>query len=72
MDQQLPKNEEFMFFIQPTKTRKEMANEYGMGLKAFARRLHFYNIELPPGLITPKHQLLIYSALGTPPIKPDK
>ncbi len=53
----------------PVKTRKQICAEYGIGDKAFARKLKYHNIELPPGVITPKYQKLIYEALGEPPHK---
>ena len=50
-----------------TKTRQQMADEYGMSYKVFMRRLKFYGIILPPGIITPKYQIRIYEAFGSPP-----
>ena len=52
--------------VQATKTRKQMANEYGIHVRTFSRWLKKYKIELPSGNITPKYQKIIYEALGNP------
>lgn len=43
-----------------------MAKEYGVDRKTFYFMLKRMNINIPPGLILPKFQELIYSHLGKP------
>jgi hypothetical protein len=59
-------------YIKPTKTRQEMCNEYGMEYRVFMRKLAFHGIQLPPGLITSKYQMMIYEALGLPTLSSKK
>ncbi len=53
--------------IVPTKTRQEFYQEYKISEKVFSARLKFHEIKLPPGLIFPQEQGLIYEAFGPPP-----
>lgn len=46
--------------IQITKTRQQIAAELGICVKTLMRKLANANIILPPGLLTPKEQDLIY------------
>jgi hypothetical protein len=55
--------------VVPVKTRKQISLEYGIGEKTLARKLKYHNIHLPPGVLTPKYQNLIYEALGEPPFQ---
>ena len=48
------------------KTKKQIANEYGVCTKTLSRWLKQENVELKRGLITPKKQILIYKKLGCP------
>ena len=48
------------------KTLQEMADEYNVHRSTFRRRLRNVGIDLPRGRISPKHQALIYEALGKP------
>ncbi len=48
------------------KTRKQMADEFGVSERTFRRYLKKYSIELPSGNILPKYQRLIYDTLGNP------
>jgi hypothetical protein len=58
--------------IMPSKTRQEMQDEYDMTYPVFMRKLVYHKIELPPGCITPKYQIMIYDAFGVPPPKEPK
>lgn len=46
------------------KYKKELAEELGLSLSTFQRRLKEANIEIPRGLINPDKQLEIYKKLG--------
>jgi len=48
------------------KTKQQMADEYGVCRKTFARLLVKKNIRLERGLIYPKDQESIYNVLGEP------
>ncbi len=48
------------------KTKQQMADEYGVCRKTFAKLLIRKRIKIGRGLIYPKDQDLIYSALGKP------
>ena len=48
------------------KTKQDMAEEYGVCIKTFARWLKRHNIIISRGLITPKQQKEIYNRLGSP------
>ena len=48
------------------KTRVEIAVEYGIHRKTFARWLEREKIVLPPGLVNPKNQQRIYETFGYP------
>lgn len=50
------------------KTRKQMADEYGISRKTFIRWRKKKGIVLSSGLITPKEQETIYKAFGKPKI----
>ena len=49
-----------------SKTRKEIAREYGIHPKTLRRWLKKAEIELPKGLVDPKHQYIIYQKFGDP------
>jgi hypothetical protein len=51
------------------KTKQQMADEYGVCRKTFARLLLKKNIRLDRGLIYPKDQENIYNVLGEPVIQ---
>ncbi len=53
-------------FLAKTKTRSQVADEYGITPRTLRRWIKKYNINLPPGLICPKDQKKIYEKLGTP------
>jgi len=48
------------------KTRKQLADEYGISVRTLNRRLYRYGIKPPPGLILPAWQKKIYKLLGNP------
>ena len=48
------------------KTRKELANEYGVDAKTLKTWLKREGLDIPPGLICPKHLALIREKLGNP------
>jgi hypothetical protein len=50
------------------KTKQQMADEYGVCRKTFAKLLVKKNIRLERGLIYPKDQENIYNVLGEPVI----
>ena len=50
-----------------TKTRLQIAAEYGVSTRTLRRWLLRYQVSLPPGLLCPKEQAHIYQALGKPP-----
>ncbi|GEM_PF-2824787 len=52
---------------QPTKNKTQMAAEYGVTPKTFAKRLKALSIEIEGYLIFPKQQQEIYEKLGKPP-----
>jgi hypothetical protein len=54
------------FPIAPAKTKTQMAEEYGIDIRTFNKRLDLVGIKLPRGLIFPKDQMRIYKALGPP------
>jgi len=49
-----------------SKTRKELANEYGVTRRTLFRWLLNSNIKIPPGLIKPRELDIIYKKFGTP------
>jgi hypothetical protein len=49
-----------------SKTRKEIAIEYGISTRTLQRWLKKSEINIPPGLIKPIHQRSIYSTFGIP------
>ena len=46
------------------KTKAQMANELGISLRTFQRRLVQHNLNIPRGLIMPQKQILILIELG--------
>lgn len=52
--------------MEKSKTRQEMAKEYGVDRKTFYLMLKRMDVSIPPGLILPKFQELIYTRLGKP------
>jgi hypothetical protein len=52
------------------KTRQQIADEYGIHYLTLMRRLKAVGIELPHGVVLPKHQKEIYEKLGYPPDVP--
>jgi hypothetical protein len=55
-----------MPFLLGVKTRKEVAQEYGITVNTLKSRLKQLNIKLPPGLLFPKTLAIIYRSLGVP------
>lgn len=53
--------------IKPTKTRKEIASEYGICTHTLKRWIKRANLQIPSGDLPPKMQHLIYAAFGEPP-----
>jgi DNA-binding XRE family transcriptional regulator len=49
-----------------SKTRKQMAREYGVSRRTFYNMLKEADLEIPRGLITPKYQKKIYQKFGKP------
>jgi hypothetical protein len=49
-----------------SKTRQELAIEFGVSRVTLYRILKRKGIELPSGLITPADVLRVYASLGTP------
>jgi hypothetical protein len=56
-------------YIQPSKTRKEIASEYGIAPHTLKNWFKRDKLEIPSGDISPKFQRLIYETYGFPPIK---
>jgi DNA invertase Pin-like site-specific DNA recombinase len=54
------------FAIHGAKSRKEVAQEYGISNRTLYRWLKDANIILPSGLIDPLHLKIIYKTFGTP------
>ena len=50
------------------KTRQNIADEYGINPRTLKRWLKKEKIEIPPGLITPVYQEIIYRKFGKPKI----
>jgi len=50
-----------------SKTRQQIALEFGFSYPTFWRKLKEYGIDLPKGLICPRWQEIIYDKLGYPP-----
>ena len=48
------------------KTRKQIADEYGISIKTLTIRLKKEGIELPLGNVTPKYLRMIYDLFGMP------
>lgn len=48
------------------KTRKQIAQEYGVSRRTFYRMLKRADLTLPPGMITPEFQKKIYNHFGKP------
>lgn len=53
-------------YILQTKTRQQIADEFGISVKTLNRRLEREKIFLNPGLIFPKTLEVIYKTLGVP------
>lgn len=49
-----------------SKSKTQMADEYGLDIRQFKYKLKHVNIILPPGRILPREQMNIYEALGPP------
>lgn len=49
-----------------SKTRQEIANEYGVNRKTFYKMLKRADLNIPSGLITPASQKTIYDHFGHP------
>ena len=52
--------------MERSKTRQEIAHEYGVHRKTLARWLKKAGIQLPNGLVNPKYQDIIYQHFGVP------
>ncbi len=52
--------------ILSAKTRKEIANEYGISIKTLNRWIKKAKLDLPSGLIDPLHLKIIYKSFGFP------
>ena len=52
--------------ILKVKTRKEIAEEYGISVKTLTRWLKKENIILPQGFIKPCHLQIIYDSFSAP------
>lgn len=50
----------------PPKTRKQIADEYGISTITLRRRLKKLKVPLPSGNLLPAHQRLVYERLGYP------
>ena len=48
------------------KSRRQIAQEYGISPRTLRRWLKKYNIDLPSRLLCPKEQALIYHHFGDP------
>jgi len=48
------------------KTRKEVAEEYGISPRTLARWFKKVNLRILPGLIDPNHLQIIYETFGAP------
>ncbi len=46
------------------KNKKQLADEFGLSLRTFQRRLKEANLEIPRGLISPEKQIEICNKLG--------
>ena len=55
--------------IKKSKTRAEVANEYGINVQTLSRRLRKANIVLPRGVIMPCDLQIIYDTFGPPEYK---
>jgi len=49
-----------------TKTRKQVAGEYGISVETLRRRLKIAKINIPAGIIFPKTLKIIYKTFGIP------
>lgn len=54
---------------QKAKTRKQIADEYGISPRTLRRWLKKYNILLPKRLLCSKEQQIIYQSFGHPQAK---
>ncbi len=55
--------------LSKTKTRRQIAQEYGITPRTLRRWLKNHEIELPRRLISPQDQLLIYEKFGYPEVE---
>ena len=55
--------------LSKTKTRRQIAQEYGITPRTLRRWLKSHQIELPRRLIAPQDQLLIYENFGYPEVE---
>ncbi len=51
-----------------SKTRSEIATEYGVSRRTFYNWLKRENISLDRSILTPKEILMVYKTFGRPPI----
>jgi hypothetical protein len=51
-----------------SKSKSQMAEEYGLDIRQFNNKLKHVNIVLPPGRILPREQMNIYEALVHPSV----
>jgi AraC-like DNA-binding protein len=56
----------FNHLVQPSKTREQMAGEYGISPRTLRRRLKRVGLCLPNGVLFPEQQRLVYEKLGSP------
>ena len=54
------------------KTHQQLADEYGIHRTTLRRRLKRAGLNLPRGLISPKHQKEVYTLFGPPPNQSSK
>jgi hypothetical protein len=60
------KNDKWLKWIKPTKTRQEICYEYDISYKVFVGKIAFHKIILPSGFLLPINQIEIYDAFGEP------
>lgn len=53
--------------LKPVKSRKSIADEYGIDVRTLRRWCHRHNLSLPAGSLSPKYQRIIYESFGPPP-----
>lgn len=57
--------------IRSTKTRKQVAAEYGIDPYTLKNWIKRSNLEITSGDLSPKSQRLLYAAFGVPPLSAD-